>query len=148
MNCRHSSLPLVLFALLIFGSSVTPAKAQEPVMTYIRFNRYGTQINVLYCAVANDQTVVYGEQSPNYWREYRLVGAINGCTSSVPYWYAVAGNERLFFINYLRVSNTNSYSFTIVPTGTSNLSCTFDGGPNMIRDTRLVSSTACAFITP
>lgn len=148
---RHMFHPSLLTLLVLAGfiGAAAPAKAQEPALAYIRFNRYGTQINVLYCAVANYQTIFYGESSPGYWTSEKHFGSINNCTSSVPYWYSVAGNETLGFQIFLQADFYRGYSFEIYPTGSSNLSCAFkpEGSNDLVvRDTRLVSSTACAFI--
>src|SRR5215216_1986740 len=125
-SCRFLVV-LTIIAVGVLGST-NPAKASSATMTYIRFNRYGTNIYATYCVSADSYGVNWGQELPSYWHRDSFYGGLNGCTTKL-FWANVAGNEKLYY-NLVAFPTTfpqdyarHSYVLYIYPSGPNNLSC-------------------------
>ena len=146
---------LAMIGLALMATILVPAQSTEAsnaTMTYVRFNRYGTNIYATYCASATSHAIAWGQTVPSYWSLDRFYGtAMNGCVTRL-FWTNVEGNEELYW-NLVAYPTTygqdyarNSYVLYVTASGPNNISCSLGYADTALRrDPRLVSNTACAF---
>ena len=138
-----SAALLLVFSALIVPQPQAAAAAPEaaPVMTYMRFNRYGGDIYATYCiASATSYHLFWGATSPVPWGTSAGYGALNSCTTKYLF-SQVASGEQLY-VDVIAVADFGvGYNFTITTSGSTNISCNSDD-----MNIGATSATSCAFV--
>lgn len=133
---------------LVSGMVPSAEAAGGPTLSYVRFNRYGTNIYATYCMTADWYQISWTEIAPNPWPQSltRRYGAINHCETK-HFYTEVVGNETLQIWFNPQISEAGHvYSFRLYPTGGQNMTCSLRHADSFLQwDDRLNSATACAY---
>ncbi len=147
-----------LAAVMITDASVETAHAaSDAVMTYIRYNRYGSDIYVSYCQVAESYDLAWSQLNPAteqpIWSRFVTFGAINGCTTK--YLFAKVADGELLGSGFNLRGNgkLRSYYFQLRSLPGGKIACDrYHVDTPLVRDTRYradtAAGTACAYVVP
>lgn len=144
-----AALVLMLSALIIpQPQAVAAAPDAHPVMTYIRFNRYGGDIYTTYCiASATSYNLHWGAAYPVSWSTWASYGAINNCTTKYLFSQVVSGEILEVSFEIFGGGSPINYEFQVHPEGNTNIGCYVIEPYHVLKvDPRLNSQSACAFI--
>ncbi|KPL90206.1 hypothetical protein [Herpetosiphon geysericola] len=140
---------LLVFSALIVPQPQAAAAAPEaaPVMTYMRFNRYGGDIYATYCiASAMSHDIYWGATAPVQWNTWAGYGAINNCVTKYLF-SQVASGEQLYVDVFAYADWGERYYFTITANGSTNIYCEIDNNTSSDdMQPGVTTATSCAFV--